>query len=77
MDKPQAPSEDIVIDLTDDAPPIASHRLVELVQGLTGCSAERAELALGDPTPSGSVDADAALTQVARALVQLRSRQLA
>jgi len=77
MDNPQAPSGDIVIDLTDDAPPIAAHRLAELVQALTGCSAERAELALDDPAPTGPVEADAALTQVARSLVQLRSRQLA
>src|SRR6476619_2593926 len=40
----------VVIDLDD---PPTGHRLAELVQLLSGCTAERAELAVSDPTPSG------------------------
>lgn len=47
---PNDPSDDLIIDLDD---PPAGHRLAELLQALTGCSVERAELAIDDPTPSG------------------------
>jgi len=65
------PSERIVIDLDD---PPTGHRLAELLQALTGCSVERAELAISDPTPAGPASAEDALTSVARAMVALRSR---
>jgi hypothetical protein len=72
-----APHPDLIIDLTN-APEIpAGHRLTELVQLLTGCSAERAELAVGDPLPGRAVTADQALRTTAQALVRLRSRQRA
>ena len=41
---------DVILDL--DNPP-TGHRLTELLQALTGCSVESAELAISDPTPSG------------------------
>lgn len=65
---------DLVIDLTNapDLPP--GHRLTELVQVLTGCTVERAELAVNDPTPPGPVTADQGLQTTALALVRLRSR---
>lgn len=73
---PSSPSPtDIVIDLTAEPPPPAAHRLTELVQALTGCSVERAELAVSDPLPMGPVSSDHALRTTARALVRLRSRQ--
>jgi len=53
--------------------PIA-HRLGELVQALTGCSIERAELAVGDTTPWGPASNDQALHAIARAMVRLRGR---
>src|SRR5215207_9347492 len=59
----------VVIDLDD---PPTGHRLTELVQALTGCSVERAELAISDPTPSGPASADEALTSMARAMVALK-----
>lgn len=62
---------DVTIEL-DDRPIPSSHRLSELVQALTGCSGEAAELALADPTPPGPVPADRALDAVAEALVRLR-----
>jgi hypothetical protein len=66
---------DLIIDLTDDTMfPSHGHRLAELVQALTGCSVERAELALSDPL-SGPTSGDAALDSLAHALVRLRSRQ--
>lgn len=66
---------DLIIDLTTptDLPP--GHRLAELVQALTGCSVERAELAVSDPTPSGPASSDHALRTMAKALVRLRARQ--
>lgn len=70
---------DLTIDLTIDLPepmiPMTGHRLAELVQALTGCSAERAELAVGDPMPTAAADPDDALTTMARAMVRLRTRQ--
>ena len=41
---------DVIIDLDD---PPTGHRLTELLQALTGCSVENAELAISDPTPAG------------------------
>ncbi len=77
-DPPMAPSPtshpDLVIDLTNAPDLPTGHRLTELVQLLTGCSAERAELAVGDPTPTGPITADQALQTTARALVRLRNR---
>lgn len=69
------PALDLTIDLTnvDDLP--TGHRLAELVQALTGCSIERAELAVSDPTPSGPSSSDDALATMARAIVSLRPRQ--
>ena len=63
------------IDLTEPMITAPAHRLAELVQALTGCSAERAELAVGDPMPSGAAEPDDALTTMALAMVRLRSRQ--
>ena len=61
---------DVIIDLDD---PPTGHRLAELLQALTGCSVENAELAIGDPTPAGPASPDDALTSVARAMVALKS----
>ncbi|MGK2947262.1 MAG: hypothetical protein ACSLFP_01695 [Acidimicrobiales bacterium] len=61
--------ETTIVDLGD---PPTGHRLAELVQALTGCSAERAELAVSDPTPSGPADSDDALATMAEAIVRLR-----
>ena len=61
----------VVIDLDD---PPTGHRLAELVQAITGCSIERAELAVSDPTPAGPATSAAALDTMARALVSLRAR---
>ena len=61
---------DVILDLDD---PPTGHRLAELLQALTGCSVESAELAISDPTPSGPASPDDALTQVARAMVALRA----
>jgi hypothetical protein len=60
---------EIIIDLDD---PPTGHRLAELVQALTGCSIERAELAVSDPTPSGPATDESALETMAQALVRLR-----
>ena len=58
----------------DDEPTVmnSAHRLSELVQALTGCSVEGAELAVGDPMPGGPMRPDDALDVVATALVRLR-----
>lgn len=64
----------IIIDLDD---PPTGHRLAELLQALTGCSVERAELAISDPTPAGPATPDEALTSMARAMVALRARSAA
>lgn len=69
-----APTEITIVDLDD---PPTGHRLAELVQALTGCSAERAELAISDPTPSGPAGSDEALATMARAMVRLRRASLA
>jgi hypothetical protein len=61
----------VTIDLDD---PPTGHRLAELVQVLTGCSIERAELAVSDPTPAGPTSPGGALDTMARALVELRRR---
>lgn len=66
---------DLIIDLTTPTEPPTGHRLAELVQALTGCSVERAELALSDPTPTGPASDDEALRTMAQALVRLRTRQ--
>lgn len=72
----QAAAPPSTIDLTELATmPTTGHRLAELLQALTGCSAERAELALCDPIPTGPADPEQALTTVAAAMVRLRSRQ--
>lgn len=72
---PTKPTADLIIDLTLSPPPPPAHRLAELVQALSGCSAERAELALSDPTPLGPAQHDDALRSMATALVRLRAKQ--
>jgi len=67
-------TDKVIIDLDD---PPTGHRLAELLQALTGCSVERAELAISDPTPAGPASPEQALTSVARAMVALRSRSAA
>jgi len=66
---------DLIIDLTTPTELPAGHRLAELVQVLTGCSVERAELAVSDPTPFGPASDEHALRTMARALVRLRTHQ--
>ena len=61
----------VIVDLDD---PPTGHRLTELLQALTGCSVERAELAISDPTPAGPASEEDALTSVARAMVALKGR---
>jgi hypothetical protein len=61
----------VIIDLDD---PPTGHRLAELLQALTGCSVERAELAISDPTPVGPASSATALDTMARAMVGLRAR---
>lgn len=61
---------DVVIDL--DEPP-RGHRLAELVQALTGCSVELAELAVDDPIPAGPAAPSDALDMLARAMVAVRA----
>jgi len=63
------------IDLTEPMITAPAHRLAELVQALTGCSVERAEMAVSDPIPVGPASVDHALTTMAQALVRLRIRQ--
>lgn len=65
------PTVTVVIDLDD---PPTGHRLAELLQALTGCSVERAELAISDPTPAGPASSATALDTMARAMVGLRAR---
>ena len=65
------PTTTVIIDLDD---PPTGHRLTELLQALTGCSVERAELAISDPTPAGPASSEEALTSMARAMVALKSR---
>ncbi len=72
---PTHPPLDLTIDLTDIDSLPTGHRLTELVQALTGCSVERAELAVSDPTPQGPASSDHALRTMARAIVRLRPRQ--
>lgn len=67
----QIVSNDVIIDLDD---PPTGHRLTELLQALTGCSVEHAELALSDPTPAGPASPEDALTSMARAMVALKAR---
>jgi hypothetical protein len=62
---------DVILDLDD---PPTGHRLTELLQALTGCSVETAELAISDPTPAGPASSEEALSAVARAMVALKSR---
>lgn len=62
----------IIIDLDD---PPTGHRLTELLQALTGCSIERAELAISDPTPAGPADPSAALDTMAKAMVSLKAQR--
>jgi hypothetical protein len=64
-------STDVIIDLDD---PPTGHRLAELLQALTGCSVETAELAISDPTPAGPASPEDALTSVARAMVALQGK---
>jgi hypothetical protein len=72
---PTDPPLDLIIDLTDVSELPTGHRLAELVQALTGCSVERAEMAVSDPTPDGPTSSDDALKTMAKALVRLKSRQ--
>jgi len=65
-------TEPVIIDL--DNPP-TGHRLAELLQAITGCSIERAELAISDPTPAGPAEPSAALDTMAKAMVSLKSRR--
>lgn len=65
------PGAPVIIDLDD---PPTGHRLAELLQALTGCSVERAELAISDPTPVGPATPASALDTMARAMVALRAR---
>jgi hypothetical protein len=65
------PTAPVIIDLDD---PPTGHRLSELLQALTGCSIERAEMAISDPTPSGPASPEEALNSMARAMVALKSR---
>lgn len=65
------PPTPVIIDLDD---PPTGHRLAELLQALTGCSIECAEMAISDPTPAGPASPEDALTSVARAMVSLKSR---
>lgn len=67
----QIVSNDVLIDLDD---PPTGHRLTELLQALTGCSVEHAELALSDPAPAGPASPEDALTSMARAMVTLKAR---
>ena len=67
----QIVSNDVIIDLDD---PPTGHRLTELLQALTGCSVEHAELAISDPTPAGPATPEDALTSMARAMVALKAR---
>lgn len=66
---------DLIIDLTTPSELPTGHRLADLVQALTGCSAERAELAVSDPTPEGPATSDDALRTMAEAMVRLKVRQ--
>lgn len=59
----------VIIDLDD---PPTGHRLADLLQALTGCGIERAELAISDPTPAGPATPSAALDAMARAMVAVR-----
>ena len=72
---PTDQTRDLIIDLTSSSEPPTGHRLAELVQALTGCSVERAELAVSDPIPTGPASSEDALRTMAKALVQLRARQ--
>jgi len=63
------PTAAVIIDLDD---PPTGHRLAELLQALTGCSIERAELAISDPTPAGPTTPTGALDTIARAMVSVR-----
>lgn len=65
------PTTTVIIDLDD---PPTGHRLTELLQALTGCSVERAELAISDPTPAGPASSEEALTSMARAMVALKAQ---
>ena len=67
----QMVSTDVVIDLDD---PPTGHRLTELLQALTGCSVESAELAISDPTPAGPASPEDALTSVARGMVAVKRK---
>ena len=67
----QIVSNDVIIDLDD---PPTGHRLTELLQALTGCSVEIAELALSDPAPAGPTSPEDALTSMARAMVAVKAR---
>lgn len=73
LNSPTEPPPDLIIDLTSDPEPPAGHRLAELVQALTGCSVERAELAVSDPTPTGPASSEDALRTMAHALVRLKA----
>ncbi len=66
-----ARTEPLIIDL---GAPSTGHRLTELLQALTGCSVERAELAVDDPIPAGPANPSMALDTLARAMAALRCR---
>ena len=72
---PTPSSSDLTLDLTNLETLPTGHRLAELVQALTGCSIEHAELAISDPAPTGPASSEQALRTMARAIVLLRPRQ--
>jgi hypothetical protein len=73
LSSPTDPPPDLIIDLTDASDLPTGHRLAELVQALTGCSVERAELAVSDPIPQGAASSEDALRTMAQALVRVRA----
>jgi hypothetical protein len=53
---------------------LRGHRLGDLVQALSGCRPETAELAVGAAVSDGQLDPDDALDALAEALVRVRRR---
>lgn len=51
---------------------LRGHRLGELVQLLSGCGTEAAELAVGDLAPAAQLDEKTALDVLATALVRIK-----
>ena len=67
---PDTPMHHDLIDLP-------GHRLADLIQALSGCSAGRAELEVATLELGRCVSADEALDALARVLVRLRPKQAA